>query len=1110
MHSCTENLLFAMLPQLPWGFSGRLTHAMKTIFGQMLLRTVFWSLSYAARALCCILFLCSASGALAQSTDVLTYHNDNARSGHFNETVLRPDNINPGNFGLLRILPTDGEILAEPLYAGGVTIPGLGTCNVLFIESENDTVYAFAADSSNILWQASVAGTNDNETAYAIDTCTIVPKLGVTATPVIDRQFGPNGTIFIQAMSQDKYGNAHQTLHALDLATGQERITPVEITATYPGTGDDSSNGQLFFDPAAYYDRACLMLLNGVIYTFWSAHCNSLPATSWIIAYNEYTFAPAGVLNLEPNSFWGSIWNSSGGPAADTNGNIYVATGNGGPLTGSPGHVNFTNGLNAGGFPVDADYGCSLVKLSTANNSLTVTDYFAMSNVVEENFNDWDLGAGGPVVLPDMIDSESNTRQLVVIAGKDENVYLADCANMGKYNPANNNALYEELANVFTGTNDTPPDAHGMSGGNWSTPAYFNGTLYFGPVRGPITAFPFQNALLSASSSTSPTVFSYPGAIPCVSASGASNGIVWAVETVGKSGFYGLPNRTAVLHAYAATNLANEFYNSTQAANNRDEFGSVNDFATPTIANGRVYVPSSEGVGVFGLFKDLTLSGNFAFGGVAVNTSSNLTLTISNVTNSPLTITSISVPLGFSAVFSGQIAADASTNVTVTFSPTAVTNYGGTLTVNSDQTSGADALPISGYGASGNLTLVVLTNGDGVVSPNLNGRTFAAGSRHTLTATAKHGTVFTNWTGSITTNKNPLTFAMEESTLLQANFIPNPFAAVKGQYNGLFFNATNGVTEQTAGMLKGLLIGANGTYSGTILINGSSHSLTGTFNLSGQASNRISRPSAQGGALTVAMTLNWNNSPPQVTGTVSGITNGVSWADANLIADLATNTFGRAEYTLLLLPDANGLPPANSPGGDGYGLITNKAATATITGALADGTPFSQSTPISQAGDIPFYANLYGGKGLILGWVSLNPADNAGAGLTWIHPGRATGLYQNGFTNILLTNQIRLSPWTNSAANFGELTNLSLLENTTDTNTLITNIAVSVTAEGKMTETETGKVIGAVNLKTGLLTVTVGSGASKMIGRGVILLNATNGGGYYLTKTNAEAILLQP
>jgi hypothetical protein len=207
-----------------------------------------------------------------------------------------------------------------------------------------------------------------------------------------------------------------------------------------------------------------------------------------------------------------------------------------------------------------------------------------------------------------MIDLEGNIRQLVVVAGKDENMYLADCANMGKYNPANNNALYEELANVFTGTNDTPPDAHGMSGGNWSTPAYFNGTLYFGPVRGPITAFPFQNALLSASSSTAPTVFGYPGAIPCVSASGASNGIVWAVETVGKSGFYGLPNRTAVLHAYAATNLANELYNSTEATNNRDEFGNVNDFVTPTIASGRVYVPSSEGVGVFGLLNDFALT----------------------------------------------------------------------------------------------------------------------------------------------------------------------------------------------------------------------------------------------------------------------------------------------------------------------------------------------------------------------------------------------------------------------------------------------------------------------------------------------------------------------
>ena len=213
---------------------------------------------------------------------------------------------------------------------------------------------------------------------------------------------------------------------------------------------------------------------------------------------------------------------------------------------------------------------------------------------------------------------------------------------------------------------------------------------------------------------------------------------------------------------------------------------------------------------------------------------------------------------------------------------------------------------------------------------------------------------------------------------------------------------------------------------------------------------------------------------------------------------------------MLFLPDTNNAPPANSPGGDGYALITNKAGTVTITGALADGTALSQTVPVAQDGYVPIYANLYSSKGLLLGWINLDLTNTAGVSLTWIHPGTTSGLYKNGFTNVLLTNQVLLSPWTNSTGNFDDLTNLLTFETITDTNTVITNIAVNVTAAGKMTETGTKTVIGSITPKTGLLTVTIGSGASKETGRGAILLNAANGGGYFLTKTNAGAVILQP
>ncbi len=280
-------------------------------------------------------------------------------------------------------------------------------------------------------------------------------------------------------------------------------------------------------------------------------------------------------------------------------------------------------------------------------------------------------------------------------------------------------------------------------------------------------------------------------------------------------------------------------------------------------------------------------------------------------------------------------------------------------------------------GTGTNITLTVITNGNGAVSPNLNGKMLKAGTKHTLTAMAASGNMFSNWTGSITTNKNPLTVEVDSSMVLQANFIPNPFLPVKGTYNGLFAT-TNGLTEQTAGMLRGLTVSQNGSYSGTLLIDGVSHAINGRFDLAGLATNHISRMSGQGGLLTVAMTLlSSSNSPPQVTGTVSGTTNGVVWL-ASLMADLATNIQPSAEYTMLIAPNTN-TAPTNSPGGYGYALITNYAGTAKdpasatvkITGALADGAAFNQTVPVSYDGYVPIYAKLYANRGVLLGWINL-------------------------------------------------------------------------------------------------------------------------------------------
>ena len=265
------------------------------------------------------------------------------------------------------------------------------------------------------------------------------------------------------------------------------------------------------------------------------------------------------------------------------------------------------------------------------------------------------------------------------------------------------------------------------------------------------------------------------------------------------------------------------------------------------------------------------------------------------------------------------------------------------------------------------------------------------------------------------------------------------------------------------------------------------------------------------------MTLNGNNSPPQVTGTVSGNVAGVPW-QASLVADVATNSLPSAEYTMLVLPDNNNAPPNASPGGDGYALITNSAGLAghpstggaTITGALADGTAFNETAPVSQDGFVPIYASLYGGKGLLWGWINLKNTGAAGVGLTWIHPELASGLYKSGFTNIVPANQILLSPWTNPPASIKVATNLSFLETINDATPLM-EFTLMIANNFTLSEVSDPKLLsGSINPKTGLLTVTIGSGAASLTGHGAILLNSTSGGGYFLAPTNAQAMKLEP
>src|SRR5216684_2847543 len=495
-------------------------------------------------------------GTTNSNVDVITYHYDNGRSGmNVNETTLTPANVNSTQFGKKGEFTVDGRVDAQPLYLSQVTVGGQNK-NVLYVATEHGSVYAFDADSisgttSTFLWKSTTLGSGETSSDPVGGCNQVSPEIGITATPVIDRA---RNAIYVVAMSKNASGNYFQRLHALNLSTGAELFSgPQTISATYPGTGDNSSGGNVIFDAKQYKERPGLLQINGTIYT------------SWVMAFSADTLAQTSVLNLVPNGSEGGIWMAGTAPAADAAGNMFFIMGNG----------DFDTTLNASGFPANGNCGNCFVKLSTSSG-LKLADYFTPHNTVAESNADQDFGSGGGILLLDVTDSGGNTRHLSVGAGKDSLIYVVDRDSMGKFN-ASTDQIYQEISGQ-------------LGGGVYSMPAFFNNTVYYGAVGDALKTFPVTNAKLALTpSSQSVHNFGYPGTTPSVSANGTTNGIVWAIE-----------NNGAVLYAYDATDLTKELYNSNQAANNRDHF-SGNKFITPIVVNGKVYVGTQTSVAVFGL-----------------------------------------------------------------------------------------------------------------------------------------------------------------------------------------------------------------------------------------------------------------------------------------------------------------------------------------------------------------------------------------------------------------------------------------------------------------------------------------------------------------------------
>lgn len=517
------------------------------------------------------------------TVNVLTFHNDVSRSGaNTAETTLTPSNVNANSFGKLWTFTADGTVDSQPLYVSGLNMGAQGTHDVLFIATENDTVYAVDAEAGTILWKKSLL--LSGETPSDNRGCTqISPVMGITATPVINL-ISPSagGVILVVAMSKDSSGNYHQRLHSLGLSAGVEQSgSPAEIQGTYPSKGPQSSSGVITFGPGTYKARPALLLVDNTVYIGFASNCDTPPYSGWIFAYNITNMTQTGILNVTPSGEDGALWGSGGGPAADSNGNVYMMVGNG----------TFDTTLSSG-FPVYADYGNSFLRLAWTGGKFQVADYFASFDAGDGPTDERvELGSSSPVLLPPMTDGNGQTHNLAVGAGKLGTIFVVDTANMGKYVATASNAnVYQHVV----GSLGPGGDGNDALGAVRTSPVFFNNVIYFGANLDPIEAFRFQNATMSTLPVTATnSIFNYPGAVMSVSANGTNNGILWVASP-------GSPSTGGGLIAYPANDLTTVLYSSNQATGGRDQF-TYNKFAPPTVVNGMVYVTSGSGVVAFGL-----------------------------------------------------------------------------------------------------------------------------------------------------------------------------------------------------------------------------------------------------------------------------------------------------------------------------------------------------------------------------------------------------------------------------------------------------------------------------------------------------------------------------
>jgi hypothetical protein len=489
----------------------------------------------------------SASVAITNLAGVYTYHNDLSRDGvNSQEYALNTTSVKAATFGKRFACTIDASAYAQPLWVANVAIGG-GTHNIVIAATEHDTVYAFDADASpcQTYWSKSLLASGETwVSSNDVNTTDLTPDIGIVGTPVIDPS---TNTLYLVSKSKTTSGTTtfHQRLHAMSLTDGSEKAnSPAAIAFT---------SGGITFDALRQNQRAGLALVNGVLYIAYASHGDNPVYYGWVLAYNPSTLAQTAAFNDDPSAGYGGIWMAGGAPAADSSGNLYVITGN-------------------GNFDGSTQFGDSFLKLSAG--TMSVLSYFAPSNQASLSSGDLDVGSGGTAVLVDA--TSGPNPHLLIGGGKVGQLFVLNRDNLGG-NTSNDSGVVQS----FT-----------LSNGIFATPAFWQNTMYIGLVNDHVKAYSFNATsrnFTTSPASQSPGSFGFPGSTPSVSALGTTNGIVWAIE-------YASP---AVLHAYDATNLGTELWNS--STKSADQAGAGIKFSVPTVANGKVYVGTASEVSVYGL-----------------------------------------------------------------------------------------------------------------------------------------------------------------------------------------------------------------------------------------------------------------------------------------------------------------------------------------------------------------------------------------------------------------------------------------------------------------------------------------------------------------------------